>query len=150
MMELKRAAYEHCCTLLQHKRATLQFSLQELQESAANETKSSAGDKFETSRAMLHIEQDQVRRQLAELASQEAVLKSIDPDKQSNFVATGSLVLMSKQYYFLSVALGKFAVDNQSIIVLSIQSPLGARLKGRHKGERIDLNGRELVVEDLC
>jgi transcription elongation GreA/GreB family factor len=123
--------------------------MQDLQESAANETKSSAGDKYETGRAMLHIEQDQLRRQLAEIATQEAVLQSIDPEAEALLAHTGSLLKVNAQYYFLSVALGKLTVEGQLIIALSIQSPLGARLKGLRMGERVDLNGRELLVEGI-
>jgi transcription elongation GreA/GreB family factor len=47
------------------------------------------------------------------------------------------------------VALGKLTVEGQLIIALSIQSPLGARLKGLRMGERVDLNGRELLVEGI-
>ena len=97
---LKQKIHSHCKEILQQKTDALQQSLNDLTDSAAAETKSSAGDKFETTRAMLHIEQDRVRGQIAELTAQMAVLNSIDPEAAMQRAGLGSLVSMDGRRYF--------------------------------------------------
>ena len=62
-MTLKQKIHTHCLHLLDNKIAELQKILRSLGESAANDTKSSAGDKHETARAMIHIEQETITKQ---------------------------------------------------------------------------------------
>lgn len=145
----KELVHRHCTQLLVSKLGDLQANLDSLAESVANETKSTAGDKYETARAMLHIEQDQVRRQIQEFKSQLAVLNSIDPSKSSEKVALGSFVQIDNNYYFLSTGLGKITVDGKLVIVLSPQAPLGAKLLGRVAGDEVVMNGRKMVVGEV-
>ena len=148
-MNLKQKIHAHCRALIAAKLESHQQALKELIDSAGSETKSSAGDKFETGRAMLHIEQDNIRKQQAEVLAQRAVLDTIDPDRQPERIGLGSLVKMAGGYYFLSTALGKMTVDGQLVIALSVQSPLGRMMMGLAVGDRVVMNGREMVVEEL-
>ena len=116
--------------MLETKINGLQQQLNDLKESTANETKSTAGDKYETARAMLQIEQDNTRRQLQETLEQQSIFTSIDISISSNEIIRGSLVKTNKGYLFISVALGKIIVDGITIIALSPQSPLGKQLMG--------------------
>lgn len=143
----KSAVHQRCRQLLTERGRELERQLGELSASVANETKSTAGDKFETARAMLHIEQDQARRQLGTLNAQLAVLDMIDPLKPSNRAGLGSLVLLSGVWYYLSTSIGKVSVDGHTLIALSLEAPLGALLKGHAPGDNLTLNGRTLVVE---
>lgn len=148
-MSLKQKIYEHCRELIANKLAALQSQMQDLTASAANETKSSSGDKYETGRAMLHIEQDNLRSQISDLAARQAVLNSIDISKTMQRAATGSLITTNRGSYFLSIALGKLQIEGQAIIALSVQSPLGSKLKGLQSGDSIEMNGSELRIEKL-
>jgi transcription elongation GreA/GreB family factor len=145
----KQQVHEHCQQIVAGKLHALQEKLQDLADSAANETKSSAGDKFETARAMLHIEQDQVRRQIAELKAQLSVLNGVDPTLQPECVVLGSLVRIQDAWYYLSIGLGKVQVAGETVFILSPQSPLGQQLKGLSLGDDLSLNGRKMVVTKL-
>lgn len=127
----------------------LQLKLQDLSDSAANETKSSAGDKYETARAMLHMEQDQVRRQITELTTQQVLLNSIDAAARPERISPGSLVRIQESVYYLSTGLGRIQVEGQTVFVLSLQSPLGAKLKGLTVGDALTLNDRKIVVSGI-
>jgi hypothetical protein len=148
-MNLKQKIYERCRAIVSGKLEGLKAALKDLIESAGNETKSSAGDKYETGRAMLHIEQDNVRQQLAELMNQSTVLDAIDPVSSMQLIGLGSLVKAGNTYYFLSVALGKMRVEGVDVFALSLQSPLGAKLKGLKKGDSLEMNRRVMVVEEV-
>jgi hypothetical protein len=146
-MNLKSAVLHYCRELVAGRLDALQQTLSDLAQSVSNETKSTAGDKYETGRAMLHIEQDNIRGQISVTMSHKAVLDSIDPEKHAPVAGPGSLLLAGGQYYFLSTALGKFVVDGLPVIALSPGSPLGARLIGRRAGDTVDFNGNSMLIE---
>lgn len=70
----KQKVYSHFANLLTQKMNELQNVLVELKETGSNETKSTAGDKYETALAMLQIEQANKRNQLEQLMLQKNVL----------------------------------------------------------------------------
>ncbi len=147
-MNLKQSACRKCREIVAGKLTALKDAMQDLAASAANETKSTAGDKYETARAMLHIEQDRVRKQIAVLSAQQTVLDAIDPDVPLQRVALGSFVETARATYFLSIALGKLHVEGQDLVALSLQSPLGAALKGLQAGDKFVMNdGIEAVIK---
>ena len=145
-MKLKQKIYNHYVQLIHDKVAMLQKILNDLKESGANETKSTAGDKHETALAMLQIEQTNTRAQLQEVLNQEATLKKINPDLSADSVLNGSLIKTNRGYLFMSVALGRAVVDDVAVIALSPQSPLGKKLMGLKVGERAEINNTAYLV----
>lgn len=139
-MTLKQQIHEHYRQNILHKITRLNTTLADLKESGANETKSTAGDKHETALAMLQLEQEKIRRQLAEVLQQLAALDKLHPDSPSNTINPGSLVRTNHDYLYLSVAGGRSVISNHSVIALSPQSPLGQRLKGLRTGDTITFN----------
>ena len=79
-MKLKQKIYNHYLQIIHDKVSMLQKVLDDLKESGANETKSTAGDKHETALAMLQIEQANTRTQLQEVLNQQAALEKINPE----------------------------------------------------------------------
>jgi len=149
-MMFKEKVHQHCLERVDAGLEDLQKQLRELSESVANETKSTAGDKYETARAMLHIEQDQIRSRIATLQTQKEVLSTISRNmSNSSQVSPGSLVLMGDVYYYLSIGLGRLQVEGQPVVALSIQSPLGSKLKGLTQGDCIEMNGKNLLISEL-
>lgn len=63
----KAKVYLHCQRIINEKRALLEKEMKSLQESSNNETKSSAGDKHETSRALAQAEQENLGNQFTKL-----------------------------------------------------------------------------------
>jgi transcription elongation GreA/GreB family factor len=139
-MTFKEIIHKHYAALIKERTEHLQKALQDLAYSAANETKSTAGDKHETALAMLQIEQENKRRQLSELQSQQAVFNKINPLISAKIVLSGSLVQTEKHYFFISVALGKIIVEGKTVFALSASSPLGKALLGHSTGDIVSLN----------
>ena len=115
-------------TLLQDKIDIYQDLIDSLTEDAQNDAKSSAGDKHETTLSKLHIEQEKIANKLKEALEQQAILFKLDIDQISNNVVLGSLVKTNHLTVFVSTALPKITVDNQSVFAISPQSPLGIQL----------------------
>ncbi len=148
-MTLKQKIYNHCVQSVNEKIQLLKNTLNELRDSASNETKSTAGDKHETALAMLQIEQENTNRQLAEALAQKDILQKIDAAATASLVIIGSLVTTSRGYLFVSIALGKITVDGIAVTALSSQSPLGAKLKGLKAGDTALVNGTEYIIENV-
>ncbi|MFZ1305151.1 MAG: hypothetical protein WAR80_04870 [Ferruginibacter sp.] len=148
-MNLKQKIYDHYLQVIHNKVALLQNVLDDLKESGANETKSTAGDKHETALAMLQIEQANTRAQLQEVMAQKTALEKIDPTLTANLIVNGSLVKTNHGYLFVSIASGKAVIDNSTVIALSPQSPLGQKLMGLKRGETAFVNNREYMIEDI-
>ena len=146
-MTLKRKIYNYYLHLINEKVNMLQQVLADLKESGANETKSTAGDKHETALAMLQIEQANTRAQLQEVLAQKTVLEKINPMLSASIVVNGSLIKTNRGYLFMSIALGKAVINDNPVIALSPQSPLGQKLMGLKAGDAASINNVEYVIK---
>src|ERR1700751_3020767 len=100
-MTFKQKVYSASCDALKEKISSLTKSLMELEEGSENDTKSSAGDKHETARAMMQIEQEKLGKQLNEVLAQELDLQKINTALFSDQIKKGSLVTTSKGILFV-------------------------------------------------
>ena len=148
-MNFKEKVYQYYCDVAGERVDMLQKVMAALKDSAANETKSSAGDKHETALAMLQIEQANTGAQLEDALAKKNVLKKIDPALRTSAVVNGSLVKTNLGYLFLSAALGKATIDQYQIIALSPQSPLGQKLRGLKVGDTARILTMEYFIEEI-
>jgi transcription elongation GreA/GreB family factor len=148
-MQLKQSVYNTCLQLLNNKIQALQNTIHELSEGAISDGKSSAGDKHETARAMMQLEQEKISKQLDEVLAQKATLQKIDVTTTTEQITKGSLVKTNKGYLFLSIALGKVNTEGIDVIVLSPQSPLGIKLIGLKAKSTVTINSTEYVIEEV-
>lgn len=148
-MTLKQKIHEHYLLVVNEKVNQLQQVLNDLKESGANETKSTAGDKHETALAMLQIEQANKRTQLQELLHQQAALGKINPALFASMIVNGSLVKTNRGYFFMSIALGKAVIEDKAVIALSPQSPLGQKLMGLKTGDTAAMNDTVYTIEKI-
>ena len=148
-MTLKQKTYNHCLQLITQKIAELNNTLDELGEGIKDDSKSSAGDKHETSRAMAQIEQEKTARQLKETTEQKSLLEKLNITSFSKEIIKGSLVKTNTVYLFISIALGKITVDNTIVFAISPQSPLGIKLLGLKPKDTTELNGIKYFIETI-
>ncbi|HWY38819.1 MAG TPA: hypothetical protein VNY73_09690 [Bacteroidia bacterium] len=149
MNSFKQKIHTRCDHLLSEKISALKISLRELEDGSGNDAKSSAGDKHETARAMMQLEQEKISKQLDEALEQKNTLAKIDIKVNSPEIIKGSLVKTNKGFLFLSIALGKIIVDDVPVIVLSPLSPLGMSLAGLKTGGHTEMNGTAYLVEKI-
>ncbi len=120
--------------------------LKSIQAAANEETKSSAGDKYETGRAMLMLEKDKIASQIREVEKMISVLSKLDPKKTSETVDLGSLVETDSGWYYISVALGKIDIKGDTVFAISPVSPIGRLLMGMSADDAFEFNGRKMTV----
>ena len=148
-MKFKQQIYDKCLQLINEKIGHLNSVLKDLRETAGNETKSSAGDKYETARAMLQIEQENTGRQLNEAVAKKEQLETINITAVSQKAGKGALIRTNRGYFFISVAIGKIMVNEKAVIALSPQSPLGIEFNGSGINDVIKMNGTSYRIESI-
>jgi hypothetical protein len=119
------------------------------QESAANDTKSSMGDKHETSREILQQEREMNGRRMAESIRQKEEIERILPNHEFTQIQSGTLAETSLGWFFFSTALGFVHVDNAKVAVISMASPIGQALKGLKAGESIMFQGKPILIKHI-
>lgn len=148
-IEIKQQAKKACLEKLQRTIAVCRKQVQELKTDLANETKSSAGDKYETGRAMLQIELEKLGKQLTELDLLEDTLHGIATSQQHQRVQVGSFVKTTQQNYFISVSLGEIKLPEFSFYAISKQTPIAEVLLGKTTGEQVQFRGQTFVLMDV-
>jgi len=147
--KIKVACYVRIKTLLEIQISDLEKEIKSTNLSKINDTKSSAGDKFETGRAMIQIELDKLESQLNKANQAYNELLKIDVEQASNLVQKGSLVITNQESYFLAIAFGKVKVNDADIYAISLASPVGSALFGKQKDDEVQVNGRLIRVIEL-
>lgn len=135
--------------LVQDRIDVFQDMISGLTDDAQNDAKGSAGDKHETALSMMHLEQEKLNHKLQEVLAQKAVLDKIDASVVHQKVALGSLVQTNGLWLFVSTALPKIKVDNQTVFAISPQSPLGTALMGNGIGFTTEINGKKYQIESV-
>ncbi|MCT4643362.1 MAG: hypothetical protein N4A74_00140 [Carboxylicivirga sp.] len=149
MVEVKAQIIEALNKLLDKKIDALKATITDVSDSMKNDTKSSAGDKFETGREMMQMELNNKQGQLNKQVKLKKDLAQIDVKKQNSTADFGSLVISNKGKYFISVALGKIVINDTEYYALSLASPIGQALKGHKQGDSISFNRQNIVIDDV-
>ncbi|WP_299333035.1 3-oxoacyl-ACP synthase [uncultured Psychroserpens sp.] len=148
-MSIKEELYNQCQKFLDDRFQTIQKTIAEIQESLATETKSSAGDKHETGRAMLQLEREKVGQQLAEIQKISQLLSKIDISKSSESVSLGSIVLTTQFHYFIAISAGELKSKDQTFYAISANTPIAKLLLGKTTGDRIQFRDQDFKILDL-
>jgi transcription elongation GreA/GreB family factor len=144
----KELLYAHLLSIMQEREQELNRNWQELMESNQQEGKSSAGDKHETSAAMVHLELEQMAKQRSEFQKQQEELLRFKPkdNASSGVVRMGSLVQTNLGWYYLITSMGNVGWDDEVVFVLSGLSPLGSSLMGKKVGDEIFRDGKNIPI----
>ena len=138
----KMAVVDAIHRLLSQKIDASVSTLQGLTESRNTASKSTAGDKHETGRAMMEAEIGRAEQQLQKAKMLRNELKNL-PWSIQNLAVPGALIQTNHGEFLISVGLGKIEVDSEVCFALSGGSPLGQALMGRKEGDHVSFQGRE-------
>ncbi|SDL33025.1 hypothetical protein SAMN05421823_105217 [Catalinimonas alkaloidigena] len=145
----KEALLTQLHAVVDEKIATAQAAIASAKESRDGETKSTAGDKYETGRAMMQIEMDRHEAQLGKALALKNELARVDLTKTYAKAEFGSLVATTQGTYLLAIGLGKVDAEGQTYFTVSLASPIGQLLQGKSTGDAVQFGGRTLVIEAL-
>lgn len=137
---LKMQLKERCMLLIRDRMELLRTTMNEAQVVANAETKSSAGDKYETSRAMGHLEKDMYARQLTETGKEMASLMGIECNLIYTTISPGCFVRCESISYFILAGIGKIDFNGELIYVISPIAPVAQSLLGKRKDDIVSIN----------
>ena len=137
-MHTKETIYRHCCSILEHRIREANRAMDASQDDSNSETKSSAGDKYETGRAMAQLEKERHARRKATLEDMLLDLRRIGCSPSKECITEGALVQTTRGIYFLSVGLGSIELAGQTYHCLSLQSPFGQALLELEEDDEVD------------
>ncbi|WP_204344569.1 3-oxoacyl-ACP synthase [Psychroserpens algicola] len=146
---LKHTLFEQCQHFVDGRLNAIQQTISEIQESLSSETKSSAGDKHETGRAMLQLEREKAGQQLAEIQKLNQILSKIDLSKPSKTIGLGSLVFTTQAHYFIIISAGQLLAQDQQFYAISANTPIAKLLLGKQAGDLITFRNQEFTIIEV-
>lgn len=147
---VKGAVYKKCSKIISEKLKQLHDAYSETREALLSEAKSTAGDKHETGRAMIQLEQEKMGRQLQETLKLKSMLERVPVQHNFERIQSGALVQMNDDLYFIAVGLGKVDIEGFEVFVIAPTSPLAQVILGKEKGFSVKFHDKLLCIEAVC
>jgi transcription elongation GreA/GreB family factor len=149
-LKIKSQLYKLCLTYIEERIATAQQALEMANSSANEETKSSAGDKYETTREMIQQEIEKHASAIAEAVKQKQLLQQINPERITDKVQPGSLVITDKNNFYIAISAGSLLVDGTKYTSISPSSPIGIKMIDKTTGETFAFNGNTHIIKQIA
>jgi len=149
MEDLKSKLYQHCMDFILQRIATAETALQQAQEASNDDTKSSAGDKFETTREMMQQDIARNKNLLFDGQQNQQLLISLENAPHSDIVRNGSLVYTTNGLFYITISAGQIKIDNQLVFAISAVSPIGQLLIGKKAGDAFSFNKNDYTIKEV-
>ena len=146
MNSAKPALHALCHVFIEQRIAAARTAMQAAQESSSSETKSSAGDKYETGREMANAERDRNAAHMQQAQQLQAELARINPDTPCDTVRPGALVHTSMGRFYIAISAGKVEAEGQEVFAVSAAAPVAVALKGLRAGQEAIFNAKAVRV----
>ena len=145
----KTVLYQYCVQWAQEKIDSIQSAITSAQDAANTETKSTAGDKHDTARAMMQLDVEQKSKQLAAAQKNKMALAQFTPESGSKKISLGSLVSTTSGIYYISISVGKIEIDQQVVFAVSPVSPIAKAMQGLKTQDEFNFNGRQFTINGV-
>ena len=118
-----------------------------LKASLSKETKSTAGDKHETGRAMVQLDMEQAGERLARAETMMAIFRRLNPLEPRAAVGPGAWVVTDSGQFFIGAAGGALTLpDGGKLHVISADAPIAQALRGSKAGATVEFRGKHWAV----
>ena len=148
-MDIKENLYKQYLSFIDNRLKNINNVISEIQESLQSETKSSAGDKHETGRAMLQLEREKAGNQLAEIQITQEILSRVDITQKAEVIGLGSVVYTTQNNYFISISAGEIKANQSSFFAISPSTPIGKLIVSKKVGEEVIFRDQKFTITDI-
>jgi transcription elongation GreA/GreB family factor len=148
-MTVKQQLYTKCENFLNNRLEVIKKTITDIQNSLESETKSSAGDKHETGRAMLQLEREKAGHQLAEIQKLKETLYKVNPENEHQNIALGSVVYSSESNYFIAISAGELDVNGDKFYAISPSTPIAKLILSKQVGDKIQFRNSTFVISKI-
>lgn len=147
--DIKEILYKNCDAYVAKKLQTIESTILSNKNALHSETKSSAGDKHETGRAMLQLEMEKAGQQLKEVQQMKLLLEKVNIKESSDLVRLGTIIFTNNVKYFLAISVGKITIEGDDYFAISSNSPIGRLLLGKKVGDSYFFQGKNLKIDKV-
>ena len=145
-ISFKNSLKQFCQHTIEQRITAAKETIKNAQEAANSEEKSSAGDKYETSRAMGHLQKDMYSKQLTEYVKELADLHAVNTGNLCQHAMAGAFIQTATASFFIAAGIGKQIIEGKIIFFLSPHAPLANILQNKKAGDSFVFNGNTVVV----
>ena len=149
MEEIKTLLFELCLEFINKRIYTAGEALSQAREASNDDTKSSAGDKFETTREMMQQDISRNESLLMDAKQNLQLLNSVKGIAAGDRVKNGSLVHTNQGKFYISISAGQLSVGKEVFFAISAASPIGQLLMGKKAGDSFTFNGKSYLLESI-
>jgi len=149
MTTLKQQLHAYCMAYIESRIKGANQAIQFAQAAANEETKSSAGDKYETGRAMAQLEIEKNSAQLAQAQKLKQILLQLDPTKSPKTIQIGSLVITNQGRFYIAIPADYVTIDGEIYFAISPSSPIAQRLLGLRPSDKFIFNKKDFVIDNV-
>jgi hypothetical protein len=135
--------------LQQSRKAEFDAYVQDLSSSLNAESKSTAGDKHETGRAMVHLEMEKAAQQLEHFQRMIEQLNRIQQVQYAPVSGFGSLITTDTDQFLLGIGLGKVTVNSKIIYCIGMDAPLARLLINKIVGDKFFFNNVTQTIKTI-
>jgi transcription elongation GreA/GreB family factor len=128
---MKEKLLEKVKELIENRMKTSYEAMEAAKNSANEEGKSSAGDKYETARAMGQLDREMNGRMYEQARQERLSLDKIDTETLFTKVAFGALVETTMGYFFVAIGAGIIELETKKFMTISPQAPIGQLIMGK-------------------
>jgi transcription elongation GreA/GreB family factor len=151
-MKLRDTLYNLALEFIDNRIKTIRQAMAETQDSADSETKSSAGDKYETGLSMMQLDMEKQAEQLNEAIRTRTALEQIrllDEMSATTGIRPGSVVETNNGNFYISISAGQLKTNDKTYFAISPATPIGSKLIGLKSGDEFSFNGKNYKVDKV-
>ncbi|MGB0806959.1 MAG: hypothetical protein ACPGRC_09730 [Salibacteraceae bacterium] len=140
---------KYCTSFIENQIKHVQSVIDSAKESAQNESKSSAGDKHETGKSLMQLEQENNAMLLDNMLKQKPAIKVLENFKPSSTVKMGSIIQASNGIYYIGIGIGVVKLLGKDYFIISPTAPVGKLFMGKQKGDEVSFNGKKIQIVEV-
>ncbi|WP_312555351.1 hypothetical protein [Empedobacter brevis] len=141
---MKTELYQFIENQLDDKINYLNYLIEDLRASNSD-TKSSMGDKYETSREMMQQEITRIQNQLNEILVQQDFFSKIKI-LENKTIGLGSYIETSMGNFCIACSFGEIMFENKKVFILSSQTPLAKKIMGKAENDSFEMNKKTFQI----
>lgn len=146
---LKAQILEACTHKVQERIEEAIAAMNRAADAALSEEKSSAGDKYETGRAMGYLDRERYAQVLQQAKKELQFYQQLKQEQHPQRAAPGVLAGTGNMFILLATGIGKLNVAGHAVMVVSVLSPLGQKLRGLGVGDSFSMGEQEHRISFL-
>jgi transcription elongation GreA/GreB family factor len=149
MNSIKEKLYRACEAYVQERIKRIEAAMAGLESDLENETKSSAGDKYETGREMINLEWNKLAEQLQQFKNLRNTINIAKSRTNNGSAQLGTAVKTNRANYFIAIPADRIIVDGEEYFAIGANSPIAQLLQHKKAGEEIIFNGKTAEILEV-